>query len=65
MSGRVDSSGELYDLVARPMTHVGDGGYEVETPLPYARSLGYTVRVLPKHDLLTTPAELGRVVLAR
>ena len=47
------------------MTHVGDGSYEVETPLPYAGSLGYTVRVLPKHDLLTTPAELGRVVLAR
>jgi starch phosphorylase len=65
VSGRVDSSGELYDLVVYPMKHLGDGGYEVETPLPYAGSLGYTVRVLPKHDLLTTPAELGRVVLAR
>jgi starch phosphorylase len=65
VSGRVDSSGELYDLVVRPMKHTGDSGYEVETPLPYAGSLGYTVRVLPKHDLLTTPAELGRVVLAR
>ncbi len=65
VSGRVDSSGELYDLVVHPMKHLGNGGYEVETPLPYAGSLGYTVRVLPKHDLLTTPAELGRVVLAR
>jgi starch phosphorylase len=65
VSGRVDNSGELYDLVVRPMKHIGNGDYEVETPLPYAGSLGYTVRVLPKHDLLTTPAELGRVVLAR
>jgi starch phosphorylase len=32
--------------------------------LPHTGSLGITARVLPKHDLLATPAELGRVILA-
>jgi glycogen phosphorylase len=62
--GRVGDSDELYDLVTERMTHSGDGRYDVEVPLPHAGSLGYTVRVLPRHDLLATPAELGRVVLA-
>jgi len=62
--GRVDGGGELYDLVVRPMAHQDDGGYTASMPLPYAGSVGYTVRVLPRHDLLATPAELGRVILA-
>jgi starch phosphorylase len=62
--GRVDEAGELYDLVVQPMTHKDDGRYEASMPLPYAGAVGYTVRVLPKHDLLATSAELGRVVLA-
>jgi len=33
-------------------------------PLPHAGTLGYTVRILPRHDLLASPAELGKVVLA-
>jgi starch phosphorylase len=62
--GRVDGGGELYDLTVRPMTHLTNGHYEVAMSLPYAGSVGYTVRVLPRHNLLATPAELGRVVLA-
>jgi len=33
-------------------------------PLPFAGLTGYTVRVLPNHPLLASPAELGKVVLA-
>ncbi|HEY0806010.1 MAG TPA: alpha-glucan family phosphorylase, partial [Pseudonocardiaceae bacterium] len=62
--GRVDGTGELYDLIVRPMTSLGGDTYEVAVALPHAGSVGYTVRVLPKHELLATPAELGRVVLA-
>ncbi|KAA2259517.1 glycosyltransferase family 1 protein [Solihabitans fulvus] len=62
--GRVGDSDELYDVVTASMRHTGNGGYEIEVPLPHAGSLGYTVRVLPRHELLASPAELGRVVLA-
>lgn len=62
--GRVDDAGDLYDLVTVPMRHNTDGHYEAELPLPRAGSVGYTVRVLPRHALLASPAELGRVVLA-
>ena len=62
--GRVDESGELYDVVTVPMRHDQDGRYEADVPLPNAGAVGYTVRVLPRHDLLATPAELGRVVVA-
>jgi starch phosphorylase len=41
-----------------------DGSYQAELALPHVGSVGYTVRVLPHHDLLATPAELGRVILA-
>ncbi|MCP2167016.1 alpha-glucan family phosphorylase [Goodfellowiella coeruleoviolacea] len=63
--GRVGDSDELHDVVTAPMRHTGDGGYEADVPLPHAGSVGYTVRVLPKHPLLATPAELGRVALPR
>ena len=33
-------------------------------PLDKAGSFGYTVRVLPRHELLASPAELGLVVSA-
>ncbi|MCE7000615.1 alpha-glucan family phosphorylase [Saccharothrix sp. S26] len=62
--GRVGDSDELYDVVTHPMRYAGNGNYEVEVPLPHAGAVGYTVRVLPRHDLLASPAELGRVVLA-
>lgn len=67
--GRVDDHNELHDPVAVAMKPVGvvDGGierYEAAVALPAAGIIGYTVRVLPRHDLLTAPVELGRVVLA-
>ncbi|GAA1861833.1 alpha-glucan family phosphorylase [Pseudonocardia ailaonensis] len=66
--GRVDESDELEDTVRVAMKHVGttDGTERFETvvPLPHAGLAGYTVRVLPHHPLLASPAELGKVVLA-
>ncbi|MDQ2708174.1 MAG: alpha-glucan family phosphorylase [Actinomycetota bacterium] len=67
--GRVDELDELDELVSAPMMHVGDadgGGdrFEAVVPLPHAGLLGYTVRVLPRHELLDSAAELGKVVLA-
>jgi starch phosphorylase len=67
--GRVDDQEELDELVSVPMAHVGgaDGEgdrFEAVVPLPHAGLLGYTVRVLPRHDLLDSSAELGKVVLA-
>jgi len=62
--GRVADSDELYDVVTVPMTPSSDGTYTAEVALPHAGSLGVTARVLPTHELLATPVELGRVVLA-
>jgi starch phosphorylase len=62
--GRVADSDELYDVVTVPMNPDGDGHYSAEVALPHAGSLGVTARVLPNHELLATPVELGRVVLA-
>ena len=50
-----------------PMTFVGNGdGYRYEAQLPLTQSgpVGYTVRVLPRHHLLASPAELGLVTTA-
>ena len=67
--GRVDDHDELHAPRATTMEPVGtvDGGtirYEATVALPAAGVIGYTVRVLPHHDLLASPVELGRVVLA-
>ena len=67
--GRVDDHDELHSPVATDMQPVGtaDGGaerFEATVALPAAGVIGYTVRVLPRHDLLASPVELGRVVLA-
>lgn len=67
--GRVDDGDELDDTVSASMKQVGsgsDGGdrFEAVVPLPHAGLLGYTVRVLPTHGLLASPAELGKIVLA-
>lgn len=63
--GRVSAADELSDVTAVPMTHAGaDGGVElftVETPVPLAGAVGYTVRVLPHHELLAGDGELGLV----
>ena len=67
--GRVDEGDLLQQPAYVDMKHVGsgEGGTEIfsaTTPLPMAGPLGYTVRVLPHHRLLTTDAELGLVRLA-
>ncbi|GAA2778864.1 alpha-glucan family phosphorylase [Saccharopolyspora taberi] len=62
--GRVDDSDVLHDFVRESMHPTEAGGYEATVTLPHAGPAGYTVRVLPKHPLLSGPAELGKVVLA-
>ncbi|AUS78114.1 DUF3417 domain-containing protein [Actinoalloteichus sp. AHMU CJ021] len=62
--GRVDEDGELHEVVTADMRRTEDGSFRGEVVLPHAGATGYTVRVLPRHGLLTEPAELGLVVLA-
>ncbi|MGH3518838.1 MAG: alpha-glucan family phosphorylase [Haloechinothrix sp.] len=62
--GKVGDTDDLHDVVTAAMEGNGAGRFTVTTTLPHAGSLGYTVRVLPRHDLLASPAELGKVVLA-
>jgi starch phosphorylase len=67
--GHVDSGDALVDpiTVAMSYTGSGDGGVEIfttTTPLPVAGSVGYTVRVLPHHLLLSGDNELGLVTVA-
>ena len=67
--GRVDADDSLLDPATVAMSHVGDGAdgtevFSTTTPLPAAGAVGYTVRVLPRHPLLATDAELGLVTLA-
>lgn len=63
--GRVSAADELSDVTVVPMAHTGsDSGAElftVETPVPLSGAVGYTVRVLPHHDLLAADGELGLV----
>lgn len=63
--GRVGPDEDLSDVVTVPMVHVGDDPageiFEADTPLPLCGAVGYTVRVLPHHELLASDAELGRI----
>ncbi|MEJ2868695.1 alpha-glucan family phosphorylase [Actinomycetospora sp. OC33-EN08] len=65
--GRADESDEISGAVVAPMATVGSAGdtqtFEATVALPHAGVLGYTVRVLPAHELLASPVELGKVVL--
>ncbi|MET0702259.1 MAG: glycosyltransferase family 1 protein [Mycobacterium sp.] len=67
--GHVDSGDALVDPITVAMAHTGSGDAGVEiftttTPLPVAGSVGYTVRVLPHHRLLSGDNELGLVTVA-
>jgi starch phosphorylase len=67
--GRVGESDDLADSVTVAMEPVGEADgmgdrFESVVKLPHAGLTGYTVRVLPSHSLLASPAELGKVVLA-
>ncbi len=66
--GRVDDVNRLHDVAVTSMTPAGDGDgflhYGVEVPLSRTGAFGYTVRVVPRHELLATPADLGVVTVA-
>ncbi|HEY2725227.1 MAG TPA: alpha-glucan family phosphorylase [Pseudonocardiaceae bacterium] len=70
--GRVDDRDELRDTLVVPMTPVdgrdsteGEGRrFEATLRLPHAGLLGYTVRVLPRHPLMASPAEFGLLHMA-
>ncbi len=62
--GKVGDGDELSEPVTVPMSGDGIGAFAARLKLPHPGSIGYTVRVLPKHRLLATPAELARVVHA-
>ena len=65
--GRVDDAEQLHEITTVPMKCVGNGdGYRFQAELPLKRSgaVGYTVRVIPKHPLLASPAEMGLVTTA-
>ena len=62
--GGLHAEGHLEDVDLEPMRFVGNGDghrFQAEVPLTRAGSLGYTVRVLPRHELLASPAEMGLV----
>ncbi len=67
--GRVDEHDDLHRPVYVPLAAVGSGDdglprYEGAVPLDRAGAYGYTVRVLPHHDLLPGDAELGLLAQA-
>jgi starch phosphorylase len=72
VTGRVDVNEQLHDIVAVDMTFLdgsdpdGRAGHRYEVHLPLTRSgaVGYTVRVLPRNELLASPAEMGLVTTA-
>ncbi len=67
VTGRVDEAEQLHEITTVPMECVGNGdGYRFQAELPLKRSgaVGYTVRVIPKHPLLASPAEMGLVTTA-
>ncbi|MBF6063566.1 alpha-glucan family phosphorylase [Nocardia terpenica] len=63
--GRVTQDDDLSDVTTVEMSHTGsDSGFEifaVQTEVPLSGAVGYTVRVLPHHRLLSSDAELGLV----
>lgn len=69
VSGRVDPEDRLTDATATPLKPVSgpdtEGRYLYEGPLALDRTgpYGYTVRILPSHPHLATPAELGLVAV--
>ncbi|MFC4783682.1 alpha-glucan family phosphorylase [Nocardioides sp. MAHUQ-72] len=66
--GRIDSEDRLTDVVVDTL-HVAEsyeGGrhrFDGDVVLDHSGAFGYTVRVIPRNDLLTSPAELGVIAL--
>ncbi|OZD12622.1 DUF3417 domain-containing protein [Rhodococcus sp. 06-156-3C] len=63
--GRVDENENLTDTRTVAMSHAGTDSlgevFVTDTALPVSGAVGYTVRVLPHHDLFAGDAELGLV----
>ena len=51
----------IFDRIVAEGYEGGRYRFEGEVPLDRTGPFGYTVRVLPRHDRLATPAELGLV----
>lgn len=66
--GRVSADDDLSDISTIDMAHTGSEAgvdlFTVDTAVPLSGAVGYTVRVLPRHELLASDAELGLVVNA-
>lgn len=62
--GRVSPSDDLMDFVTYEMSSTGGAQYQVVVPVPFSGAVGYTVRVLPRNELMARPAEFGLVALA-
>jgi starch phosphorylase len=66
--GGVDGEDRLTEIATVSLAAADDqdGGsrFEGEVPLERTGAFGYTVRVLPHHELLASPAELGVVASA-
>ncbi len=65
--GPVDEQDEMSEIATLPMAlsqQDDEARYEGQLPLSSAGALGYTVRVLPRHPLLSGGAELGLVASA-
>ena len=66
--GRADEANGLHEVQTMALTYAGDGDglhrWEGAVPLERTGAFGYTVRVLPRHPLLATAAELGVVTVA-
>jgi starch phosphorylase len=68
LHGRIDSADELTETVAASLrlAESYEGGrhrFDGDVTLDHSGPFGYTVRVVPRNDLLTSPAELGVVAL--
>jgi glycogen phosphorylase len=66
--GAVDADDRLVDIETMSLKAVEQSGgtcrFEGDVPLERTGSFGYTVRVLPKNELLASPAEMGVVATA-
>lgn len=63
IAGRLGEHGELLAPVAHRFSPISDEQerYLAQIPVDQPGHLGYTVRVVPRHELLRSPAELGLV----
>jgi len=65
--GLADDADQLHGVEVAELAHAGEAGgahrFTGEVPLVRSGSFGYTVRVLPRHDLLPSGADLGLVAL--